>query len=122
MTAAAEATSRVSLARCRTRLSTASPSVSGTVAAWIAAPDCGVRVSSSIAARNSSICSGIPSLRAWIACTIWAGAGRPSSALVMAAVWASPSRGSRSSSVSRWPSSRARRSRMGSRGYSSSLR
>ena len=48
--------------------------------------------------------------------------GRPSSALVIAAVWASASRGSRISSVSRWPSSRARSSRMGSRGYSSSLR
>ena len=75
MTAAAEATSRVSAVSWRARVSTTSPSVSGTAAACTAAPDWGVRVSSPIAARNSSTCSGMPSLRLWIAATSWAGAG-----------------------------------------------
>ena len=113
MTAAADATSRVGAVRRRARLSTASPSVSGTAAACTAAPDCGVRASSPMAARNSSTCSGMPSLRSWIAATSWAGTGRPSVALVMVAVWSRPRRGSRTSSASRWASRRARRSRMG---------
>ena len=49
-------------------------------------------------------------------------AGRPRSALLIAAVWARSRRGRRISSARRWLSNRARSSRMGSRGYSSSLR
>ena len=116
MTAAADATSRARVVRSSARVSTASPSVSGTAAAWTAAPDCGVRASSSMAARSSSTCSGMPSLRSWIAATTWAGTARPSVAPVMVAVCASPSRGSRISSASRWPTRRARRLRMGSWG------
>ncbi len=111
MTAAAEATSRVQVVRWCARPSTASASVSGTAAVCTASPDCGVRASSSMAARSSSMCSGMPSLRSWIAATTWAGADRPSTALVMVAVWSSPRRFSRISSPSRWASSRARRSR-----------
>ena len=113
MTAAADATSRVGAVRRRARLSTASLSVSGTAAAWTAAPGCAARLLSSMAARNSSTCSGMPSVRSWMAATSWAGTGRPSVALVMVAVWSTPSRGSRTSSASRWASKRARRSRRG---------
>ena len=69
MAAAADATLRVTVVRRRARLSTASLSVSGTAAACTAAPDCGVRVFLSMAARNSSTCSGMPSVRSWIAAT-----------------------------------------------------
>ena len=113
MTAAADATSRVGVVRRRARLSTASLSVSGTAAAWTAAPGCEVRPFSPMAARNSSTCSGMPSVRPWIASTSWAGTGPPSVALVMVAVWSRLRRGSRTSSASRWASKRARRSRRG---------
>ena len=69
MTAAAEASLRVGVDRRRARLSTASLSVSGTAASATAAPGREVRLLSSTAARNSSTCSGIPSVRAWIAAT-----------------------------------------------------
>jgi hypothetical protein len=110
ITAAACATSREAGSSAAARARTASASVSGT------GTDAIPPRSGRMAASSSSACSGMPSLRSWMAATMLAGAARPSTAPVMAAVWAMVSRGRRISSASRWVSSRARSSRIGTLG------
>jgi hypothetical protein len=122
ITAAAEATSLACGDSCRARASTASPSVSGTAALRTIAPDCRVSEAFSIAAMSSSMCSGMPSLRWWMARATRSGTGWPSTALTTLAVCTRSSRGSRISSASRCEISRVRSSPSGSEGSSSSLR